>query len=108
MMHSWDSYSWWGPGQFFGLGVFGAFGFLIISILVVVLIALKGYALWHAAKRDEKWWFVVILVINTAGILELCYLIFVVKKWHNHLKGGNINHHGEGHEHHHEHGSEKH
>jgi len=107
MMQSWNHYSWWGPGQFFGFGVFGALGFLLISLLVIALIALKGYALWHAAKRDEKWWFVVMLVINTGGILELCYLIFVVKKWHNHLKRGTMkgNEKG-GHEHHH--GSEAH
>lgn len=39
----------------------------------------KGLALWHAAKRNEKWWFIALLVINTAGILEICYLVFVVK-----------------------------
>lgn len=39
----------------------------------------KGIALWHAAKREEKWWFIALLVINTVGILELCYLLFVVR-----------------------------
>lgn len=39
----------------------------------------KGLALWHAAKRDDKWWFIVLLVINTMGILEICYLLFVVR-----------------------------
>jgi hypothetical protein len=38
----------------------------------------KGLALWHAAKRSDKWWFVALLVINTVGILEICYLVFVV------------------------------
>lgn len=41
-------------------------------------VAWKGIALWYAAKRDEKWWFIAMLVINTVGILEICYLIFVV------------------------------
>ena len=40
--------------------------------------AWKALALWHAARRDEKWWFIAMLVINTVGILEICYLIFVV------------------------------
>lgn len=62
-----------------------------MTILIILVIALKGYALWHAAKRDEKWWFVAMLVINTAGILELCYLAFVVKKWHNYTKSGTMN-----------------
>lgn len=39
----------------------------------------KGIALWHAARREEKWWFIALLFINTAGILEICYLVFVVK-----------------------------
>jgi len=39
----------------------------------------KGLALWHAAKRDEKWWFIALLLINTVGILEICYLAFIVK-----------------------------
>lgn len=39
----------------------------------------KGLALWHAAKREEKWWFIAMLVINTIGILEICYLAFVVR-----------------------------
>lgn len=39
----------------------------------------KGLALWHASKRDEKWWFIALLFINTIGILEMCYLLFVVR-----------------------------
>lgn len=39
----------------------------------------KGLALWHAAKRNEKWWFIALLIINTVGILEICYLVFVVR-----------------------------
>ncbi|MBI2610771.1 hypothetical protein HYW60_02435 [Candidatus Kaiserbacteria bacterium] len=39
----------------------------------------KGFALWHAAKRSEKWWFIAFLVINTVGILEIVYLFFVAK-----------------------------
>lgn len=42
-------------------------------------LAWKGLALWHAAKRNEKWWFIGMLVINTIGILEICYLLFVVR-----------------------------
>jgi methionyl-tRNA synthetase len=85
MMHSWNNYPLWGPAPFMGLGVIGVFLALLGAALVIVVIALKGYALWYAAKRDEKWWFVVMLIINTAGILELVYLIFIVKKWHHRI-----------------------
>ena len=84
MMHAWGNYSFWGPASFVGFGAFGFLGLLFLLAFIVIELALKGYALWYAAKRDERWWFVVMLVINTAGLLELGYLFFVVKKWHHH------------------------
>jgi hypothetical protein len=40
-------------------------------------IAWTGLALWHAAKRGDKWWFILFLFVHTAGILEVLYLVFV-------------------------------
>ncbi len=37
-----------------------------------------GFALWHAAKRNEIGWFIFFLFVHTAGILEILYLLFVV------------------------------
>jgi hypothetical protein len=37
----------------------------------------KGLALWRAAKKDNKAWFVVLLVVNTVGILEIIYLYLI-------------------------------
>ncbi len=37
-------------------------------------IAWKGMALWKSAHKDQKWWFIAFLVINTAGILEILYI----------------------------------
>lgn len=42
--------------------------------LVLIDLALKGLAMWLAAKKNQKIWFVVLLVFNTAGILPLVYL----------------------------------
>ncbi len=39
----------------------------------------KGVALWKAANRKERWWFIALLVINTLGVLEILY-IFVFSK----------------------------
>ncbi len=36
-----------------------------------------GLCLWHAARRGEKWWFILFLFVHTAGILEFVYLYFV-------------------------------
>ncbi|MCE7897725.1 MAG: hypothetical protein DPW11_04550 [bacterium] len=39
----------------------------------------KGLALWKSARNDERYWFVTLLVINTAGILEMLYLFLFAK-----------------------------
>ncbi|MDE2188346.1 MAG: hypothetical protein KGJ35_01300 [Patescibacteria group bacterium] len=70
--------------QFWGLLGFGSIGLIVIILLALWLICtimLKAYAMWHAAKRDEVWWFIALLLINTLGILELVYIIFFLKKW---------------------------
>ncbi|MBI2443372.1 MAG: hypothetical protein HYV40_05730 [Candidatus Levybacteria bacterium] len=40
----------------------------------------KGIALWRASKYDQRNWFIVLLVVNTAGILEIIYLFRFAKK----------------------------
>ena len=55
-----------------------------ILLLPVIVWALfwKGYALWTAAQHHQKKWFIVILLLNTFGILEIIYIFKVAnKKW---------------------------
>ncbi len=40
----------------------------------------KGLALWKAAQRGEKPWFIVMLIVNTIGILEILYIYIFSKK----------------------------
>lgn len=51
----------------------------LFVILIVWILAWKGYALWVAAQRRNKWWFVAIFILNTFAILEIIYLFWVVK-----------------------------
>ena len=74
----------WGPGHMiFGGGEWMPFflgALLPVAILFVVwALFWKGLALWHAARRGQYWWFLILLVVNTAGILEIIYLFFVAK-----------------------------
>jgi hypothetical protein len=39
----------------------------------------KGVALWRAAKNEQRNWFVVILILNTFGIIEIVYLFKFAK-----------------------------
>jgi hypothetical protein len=48
-----------------------------LAVLIIWSLVWKGLALWRAATRGEKIWFIVFLIINTAGILEIIYLFFV-------------------------------
>lgn len=52
-----------------------------IALYVVFIWALiwKGLALWRAAKNSQRNWFVVILVLNTIGVLEIVYLFRFAK-----------------------------
>jgi hypothetical protein len=50
-----------------------------IPFLIWWVLLCKGLALWHAGRRGQGWWFVIILVVNTLGILELVYLFAVLK-----------------------------
>lgn len=48
--------------------------------LIAWTLVWKGFALWYSAQRKEPLWFVVLLLINTAGILDIIYLFFIAKK----------------------------
>ena len=56
----------------------GFFG--LILALVLIDLVLKGFALWRAAGNKHIFWFILLLIINTAGILPLIYLLLVGKK----------------------------
>ncbi len=62
---------------------FGPTGFgsgLLFALLLIWSLAWKALALWRAARKGSKPWFIVILLVNTAGILEILYLYFFSKK----------------------------
>jgi methionyl-tRNA synthetase len=52
--------------------------FIIIPLAIWSLFW-KALALWHAARRGSRVWFVVLLLVNTVGILEITYLIMIGK-----------------------------
>lgn len=58
----------------FGGGIFPVF-----ILLAVWSLLWKGLALWHSAQKRQPWWFVILLFVNSAGLLELIYLFLVLK-----------------------------
>jgi hypothetical protein len=56
-------------------------GWFLALILILALWELvwKGIALWKAARNEQKYWFIAMLIINSLGILPILY-IFVFQK----------------------------
>jgi hypothetical protein len=48
---------------------------IALLFLVVWDLAWKGVALWKAGRNDDLGWFIALLVINSAGILPIIYLL---------------------------------
>jgi len=52
----------------------------LLVVIFVWSIIWKGIALWKSARNTQKVWFIVLLIVNTIGILEILYLLFWQKK----------------------------
>jgi len=52
----------------------------ILLALAVWSIPWKGWALWKSARNGDKPWFVVLLILNTIGILEIFYIFIFSKR----------------------------
>lgn len=66
-----------GTPDLFGLGF--PFAFVLLPILVWMILW-KGWALWLAARRDDFPWFVVLLIVNTLGLLEIFYIFVIAER----------------------------
>ena len=53
----------------------------LIVVVILWSLAWKGVALWKAAQLSHKKWFVLLLLANTIGILDIIYIHFVAKKY---------------------------
>ncbi|MDO8656719.1 MAG: DUF5652 family protein [Nanoarchaeota archaeon] len=55
--------------------------FLFVLILLGVWdLIWKGIGLWHAAKHNQRGWFIALLFINLVGLLPIIYLIWFKPK----------------------------
>jgi len=48
---------------------------LLLYLLIVVDVILRGITLYKSARKDQRLWFVALLVVNSLGILPIIYLI---------------------------------
>ena len=47
---------------------------ILISVIGIWTIIWKGFALWKSARKSKMIWFIILLVVNTIGILEILYI----------------------------------
>jgi uncharacterized membrane protein len=66
-------------------------GITLVILFVIILWSFvwKGIALWKAARRSSLLWFVILLLTNTLGILEILY-VYVFSEMKFGEKRGNI------------------
>jgi hypothetical protein len=46
----------------------------VLSIIGIWSLVWKGLALWKSAGKQQPIWFIALLIINTAGVLEILYI----------------------------------
>ena len=53
---------------------------VVLAILIIWSLIWKGIALWKAAQNHHTVWYVIMLIVNTLGILEIIYIFGFSKK----------------------------
>ncbi|MGD0577140.1 MAG: DUF5652 family protein [Candidatus Staskawiczbacteria bacterium] len=56
---------------------------VLFGVLMIWSLVWKGFALWKSARNSQSVWYVVMLVVNTVGILEIIYILFFANKKEN-------------------------
>jgi len=54
---------------------------LLFGLLFIWSLFWKGMALWKSARLSHKWWFLIVLVVNSVGIVDIIYLYFVARRY---------------------------
>lgn len=61
------------------LGISVSTAIIILTLVSIWALVWKGFALWKASKKNHLIWFIVLLIINTIGILEILYIYIFSK-----------------------------
>lgn len=53
---------------------------ILLAFLITWSLSWKGVALWKSARNSDLKWFVVLLLVNTLGLLEIAYIFIWSKR----------------------------
>ena len=62
------------------MNILNGSGVWLLILTIVWVLPWKGYALWTAARRGNKWWFVALIILNTVALLDIFYIFYIAKK----------------------------
>jgi hypothetical protein len=51
----------------------------LLALVLIWSLIWKGLALWKSSQKGSKVWFIVLLVVNTVGLLEILYMFLFSK-----------------------------
>lgn len=54
---------------------------VLLSVLFAWSLFWTGMALWKSARLSHKWWFLIVLVVNSVGIVAIIYLYFIARRY---------------------------
>lgn len=53
---------------------------IILVLVMLWILPWKAYALWLSARNEQKWWFVIMFLVNLFAILNIIYIFFISPK----------------------------
>ena len=51
----------------------------VLAVLMAWTLFWKAMGTWHAARKKNVAWFVILLIFNTLGILDMIYIFGIAK-----------------------------
>jgi hypothetical protein len=54
--------------------------FILFLFLTIWSLVWKIFAVWKAVREGAKPWYIAMMILNTAGILEIIYIFFVSRR----------------------------
>ncbi|MDA1208644.1 MAG: DUF5652 family protein [bacterium] len=58
----------------------------VIVFVAFIDLAFKGWAMWRAARMNKHYWYVALLIVNSAGIFPAIFLLMTNKEYNKHLR----------------------
>lgn len=54
--------------------------YILLVVAIVWVLPWKAVALWKAARKGSVPWFIILLIFNTLGLLEILYIFWFSKR----------------------------